>query len=611
MGASRNFSRTCPSLLLLWFLISTCLGQNDPVKNFCRRWGHQSAVVDRRLYIDGGLINYEDATNNLTNTFLSFNDLDAVNSGGMPPFYANLSKNATIPSVNGGILWEDSINKRLYLYGGEYYSTTPQSFDLYSYDILYNKWDSYGSPPDEVQAASYGAGVSISSRGEAYYYGGWLSNASIKGWSGPPRASNGLIKYEMDSNTWSNITGPDDTGRAEGAMVFIPVGDGGMLVYFGGAKDLYGNGTLTPQPLDEIFLFDVANAKWYTQKTSGNTPDNRRRFCGGATWAKDQSSYNIYIYGGGGFPDSAGYDDIYILTIPSFQWIRGPYPTYKKGTGAFPKSMMSCNVIDDAQMLVIGGTYSNATDKVCDVPSIQGAHNMNLGKQNKEDAIWALYQPKLTTYVVPIDIRTAVGGSSAGGATETTPVSGFDAPDLAVQMERTAGSGTRTATRATATGTKKTAPPAQTSNPPSSGLSTGAIAGIAVGCSVVFILALAGCVVLIYRRRKYHGQGRVVAAPPPSNDMATAGTAGWASPVAPSYNGGQMWPAHPPSELTSEHRSPDMHQRMSPKNDFQVTSGGGGVPPAELAGEGNMHEYHEGLSPLSSTSPHNEWANRY
>jgi hypothetical protein len=310
MGARTNLSQACPSFLLLsWFLISTCLGQNDPVKNFCRRWGHQSAVVDRKLYIDGGLINYEDATNNLTSqycrlnfqnrinsivdTFLSFNDLDAVNSGGMPPFHANLSKNDTIPSVNGGILWEDSVNKRLYLYGGEYHDTPPLSFDLYSYDILYNKWVAFGAPPEEVQQASYGAGVSISSRGEAYYYGGWLSNASIKGWSGPPRASNGLIKYEMDSNTWSNITGPDDTGRAEGAMMFIPAGDGGMLVYFGGAQDLYGNGTLTPQPLDEIFLFDVANAKWYTQKTSGNTPNNRRRFCGGATWAKDHSSYNM------------------------------------------------------------------------------------------------------------------------------------------------------------------------------------------------------------------------------------------------------------------------------------------------------------------------------
>ncbi|UZP36766.1 hypothetical protein NXS19_004582 [Fusarium pseudograminearum] len=268
----------------------------------------------------------------------------------------------------------------------------------------------HSEPPQEVQAASYGAGVSISSRGEAYYYGGWLSNSSIEGWSGPPKASSGLIKYEMDANSWSNLTGPDGTGRAEGAMVFIPVGDGGMLVYFGGTQDLYGNGTLTPQSLDEIFLFDIANGKWYTQKTSGDTPDNRRRFCGGATWAKDQSSYNIYIYGGGGFPPkTAGYDDIYILTIPSFQWIRGPYPTYRNGTGAFPKSMMSCNVVNDAQMLVIGGTYSNTTE--CDVPIIHGAHNMDLGRQNEKKAIWAAYQPNLTTYVLPVDIRTAIGGS--------------------------------------------------------------------------------------------------------------------------------------------------------------------------------------------------------
>lgn len=64
---SPNFPRTFPSVLLLaWLLLGTSFAQNDPVKNFCRRWGHQSAVVDRKLYIDGGLINYEDATNNLT-----------------------------------------------------------------------------------------------------------------------------------------------------------------------------------------------------------------------------------------------------------------------------------------------------------------------------------------------------------------------------------------------------------------------------------------------------------------------------------------------------------------------------------------------------------------
>lgn len=211
----------------------------------------------------------------------------------MPPFHTDLSKNGTIPSVQGGILWEDSVNKRLYLFGGEYDDTPTEPFTLYSYDILYDQWQSFGSLPDEVQPVSYGAGVSVPSRGEAYYYGGWLSELSIQDWDGGRVASSGLITYEMDSNTWSNLTGPDEVGRAEGVMVYIPIGDDGMLVYFGGGQDLNGNGTLSPQPMDEILLYDVANSKWYTQKTTGETPGDRKRFCGGATWAQDRSSYNM------------------------------------------------------------------------------------------------------------------------------------------------------------------------------------------------------------------------------------------------------------------------------------------------------------------------------
>jgi hypothetical protein len=213
----------------------------------------------------------------------------------MPQLHADPSKNATIPDVSGGILWEDSVNKRLYLYSGEYFQTAPTSFTLFSYDILSNQWVSFGPPTgaSTISSVSYGAGVSISSRGEAYYYGGWLSNASVPGWSGPPVATSRMVKYVMDSNSWSNITGPDDVRRAEDAMVFIPIGDAGMFVYFGGSQDLYGNGTITPQPLDAILIYDIANSKWYTQKTSGRTTEIRRRFCAGATWAQDQSSYNI------------------------------------------------------------------------------------------------------------------------------------------------------------------------------------------------------------------------------------------------------------------------------------------------------------------------------
>ncbi|KAM0342387.1 hypothetical protein ACHAPU_009574 [Fusarium lateritium] len=644
MDTSPRFSlRHWPCLFLLWCLAGISDAQNDPIKNFCRRWGHQSAVVDRKLYIDGGLIDYQPSYENLSSrfppstywtsantradNFLAYNDLDSLSKGGMPPLYANLSKNDTIPSVNGAVMWEDTVNKRIYLYGGEYFDMSPLPFYLYSYDILNDEWITHGSPPDTVEAASYGAGVSISLRGEAYYYGGWLSNSSIKDWKGPPRASNGLIKYEMDSNTWSNLTGPDNVGRAEGAMVYVPVGDAGMLVYFGGSQDLYGNGTLTPQPLDEIFLFDVANAKWYTQKTSGDVPDDRRLFCGGATWAKDQSSYNVYIYGGAGFPPAVGYDDIYILTIPSFQWIRGPYPTYRNGTGAYPKSMMSCSVVDNAQMLVIGGTYLNATEDTCDVPTIQGAHNMNLGQQNADKAVWAQYQPNLTTYVVPTDIVTAVGGSKSGGATKTTPVSGFDAPDLAVQMTRTAVSGTRTATRQVETTTRKPQPSASHTNKPSPSLGGGAIAGIAVGCSVAGVLALAGCIFLFRRRRKYYSTSH--GAPAPVNDMTMAqpnpGPAtgqGWdfnqtspLSGVSPSYFDQQsMQRIEPPAELTSNDALHGGDWRTSPLSATKAQTRRSVDPPAELVGEGEWHYAYtasegarnpDGLSPLSSNShPH-------
>jgi len=51
------------SAFLAWCLAAgAALAQFDPLKDFCRRWGHQSAIVDRKLYIDGGLVNYKPFT---------------------------------------------------------------------------------------------------------------------------------------------------------------------------------------------------------------------------------------------------------------------------------------------------------------------------------------------------------------------------------------------------------------------------------------------------------------------------------------------------------------------------------------------------------------------
>ncbi len=39
---------------ILVLLVELLLAQKDPLKDFCRRFGHQTAVIDEKLYIDGG-----------------------------------------------------------------------------------------------------------------------------------------------------------------------------------------------------------------------------------------------------------------------------------------------------------------------------------------------------------------------------------------------------------------------------------------------------------------------------------------------------------------------------------------------------------------------------
>jgi hypothetical protein len=38
--------------------------QKDPLNDFCRRFGHQTAVIDEKLYIDGGFVDWNPISQN-------------------------------------------------------------------------------------------------------------------------------------------------------------------------------------------------------------------------------------------------------------------------------------------------------------------------------------------------------------------------------------------------------------------------------------------------------------------------------------------------------------------------------------------------------------------
>jgi hypothetical protein len=199
--------------------------------------------------------------------------------------------------VNGGVLWGDSVNKRFFVYGGEWnggFALEP--YTLLSYDILYDKWDDFGapdmSPPPQI--ASYGAGVGVSDTGMGYYLGGWISNASMSGWAKPRTMSSNFYTYAYDTGKFSHAARPDKHPRAEGGMVWIPAGDAlGLLVYMGGVVSPDDNSRESPQSFDEVFLFDTKGNSWSTQKTTGEIPQNRRQFCIDVAWAPDKSTFNM------------------------------------------------------------------------------------------------------------------------------------------------------------------------------------------------------------------------------------------------------------------------------------------------------------------------------
>ncbi|KAI9730989.1 MAG: hypothetical protein M1834_005450 [Cirrosporium novae-zelandiae] len=557
----------CLSLLLI--LIKTSSQQKDPLRDFCRRFGHQTTVIDRKLYIDGGLLNWNpiDANPlNYTNDGLLYNDLDVMNDI-MPQLYDNLTKNTSIPSVEGGILWADTVNKLFYLYGGDFYQSAPEEFTFWSYDVIYDQWNLSTSDTTGLERASWGAGVAVDDIAKGYYYGGWLSNTSIPGWSGDAMATSNLLIYDMIENTWTNNSGPDTTPRAEGVMVYLPISDGGMLVHFGGISTPYApeNNTIVGENMSSIHLYDISSSKWYTQTATGNVPDQRRRFCAGATWAQDRSSFNIYLYGGEGMPpDITGFDDVYILTIPSFTWIKW-YPTIP-GT-AYPHHSLSCNVIDNSQMLIIGGTFPNSSQ--CDVPQLYGTHNLNLGKTNAQKAQWYSYMPNLTTYEVPPEIISVVGGGPTGAATLRAPTQGWGDRDLPVYFTRYYTQAVRTPTRYIPPST-----PTSNSNGTSHETNVGAIVGGTVGGVAGLFIILGGLAFCFCHRRKRRrregggggggGQDQKNAPKQPLSELPGS------SPLSPgSYHGSHRSPLrdYPPgyqSPQGSVHGTSPLYQNVPP-----------------------------------------------
>ena len=101
-----------------------------------------------------------------------------------------------------------------------------------------------------------------------------------------------------------------------------------------------------------------SNGTWYQQETGGDIPPARIDFCTVAMSAPDNSSHHIYLYGGRDPIRNEGFDDVYVLSLPSFTW------TAIFTEGKSPRWGHGCHRAGTRQMVTVGGNTSNSG--VCD-----------------------------------------------------------------------------------------------------------------------------------------------------------------------------------------------------------------------------------------------------
>src|SRR5690242_6044370 len=121
--------------------------------------------------------------------------------------------------------------------------------------------------------------------------------------------------------------------------------------------------------MNEVDVFDIAGSQWYRQATSGPTPQIRVNPCAVVAAAADGSSYNIYMFGGQNlipYGQQIQYDDMWILSIPSFTWIE-----VKMDGQSVPyaRAGHTCNAWD-GQMVMVGGYTGTNNALTCETPGI-------------------------------------------------------------------------------------------------------------------------------------------------------------------------------------------------------------------------------------------------
>ncbi|MCJ1462821.1 hypothetical protein MMC07_001424 [Pseudocyphellaria aurata] len=360
-------------------------------------------------------------------------------------------------------------------------------------------WDSISRP---------GSPMSAFGSDSAYVLGGfedWATNSSITNHQEPAIGIPGLIQFNMTTKEFSNstVSGYSLNGTAEkGEMHYVPsFGPEGLFVVMGG-DDVWHPGSVRGlRDLETVSIYDPSSRQWFNQTTTGNIPQARMEFCL-AGLESNNGTYEILMYAGWGLELGAAaipFDEIYILTLPAFYWIKVDY------TPQHPRHGHTCNPVGGSQVLTIGGLDTNSSndsyyspfDTSAD-PFTQGLAIFDMTRLQFADQFTA----NAPSYVQSDRVKAYY---------ETRPTTHFASPELAQLISVTHFANTTTSSTTNSSSSSPSdsstfsSRPAQPPSSNTSHKSPGQYIAGGVAGGVAFLVLLGALIFFVRRRRKSHG----------------------------------------------------------------------------------------------------------
>ncbi|KAL2787655.1 hypothetical protein BJX66DRAFT_340967 [Aspergillus keveii] len=505
--------------------------QNTVNVSMCTWADARVNTIRDTVYLDGGAlwwqIGYNDGTtrpdSNNNNEgllyYLHLNETFNTATSNLTALFGSIPKaggiaNNLAPTYQDGVMFAN--DNKFWLYGGLLTPTASQAnpspnqilaYELYQYGPHLTMWEpqfiNEDLDNDVTRYITAGAGVSSPSENLGFYISGLRAPdwAPIYDNGSATNLSSHMIQVdmaEMRDPVFTNVSLPEFVPpRANGEAVWVPVGDKGIVVLIGGVRHLEAiysdgltdeqeeeSGRVSPGYMSTVAVYDVAGERWYLQNTTGDIPPALTQFCSVYATAPNSTSHNIYIYGGydGLSPLNTPSDSVYVLSLPSFEWIH-----LYDGDGQGRHGHKCVKPYPD-QMLVLGGVV---TDPLTCVDEMVRVFNLNTGRFQDT------YDPKQwEEYVVPDLVASRVRG-------DTFP-SSWTNTSLEAVFTRTYTSPIATYYPYNATNITTTTIPTPDSGGGSFPSWAGAVIGIVVG---VLLLVGAFAFWFLRRRRKLAGAG--------------------------------------------------------------------------------------------------------